>query len=264
MSLTTRLATANDYPTFAVLFPELAVADPLPTLEHFRERMLPRVVLALEGDSPVGYAFYLMYGATAHLGHVVVAPERRGERVGEALIQDVIARARAEGCARIYLHVKKENHAALRLYARCGLVEESSSWALRFSWSLLARLPRSEATQSFVPTMSDDPDLAARFHFDVERVALLRARPGTALVGLREGSKTVAFAAFDPAFPGAYPFRASRPSLAGALLGAIQPLADARFDFLNVAIEEDEALARALLDVGGELSWELSRMGTAI
>lgn len=126
--LTTRLATAADYAAFATLFPELAVADPLPTPEHFREQMLPRVVLALEGDLPVGYA-------------------------------------------------------------------------LRLAWSKAAALPVTDSVVTFVPTEADDGDIASRFDVDVARVALLRARPGTSLVALREGDAVVAFAAFDLGFP---------------------------------------------------------------
>ena len=49
-----------------------------------------------------------------------VAPEARGRGVGGALVQAVIAWARAAGHARLLLEVADENAAAVALYARHG------------------------------------------------------------------------------------------------------------------------------------------------
>jgi ribosomal protein S18 acetylase RimI-like enzyme len=49
-----------------------------------------------------------------------VAPECRGRRLGEALIDAVVAWARSRGCRRVLLDVADQNVAAIRLYARKG------------------------------------------------------------------------------------------------------------------------------------------------
>lgn len=259
-----RQATAADYGAFAQLFPELRVSDPLPSVDYFAQRMVPRVTLAVDALASVGYAFFQPYGATAHIVHVVVRPAFRGRRVGEALLEEVRRLAATEGCHRLYLNVKRENASALRLYERWGLREESSSWALRLKWAEAGRLEPCADADVFTPEPSDDRELGQLFGMDRERLALLRSRPATQLRALRERGKPVAVAGFTPAHPGAYPFRTVRPALAGALLAAIRPLAFPEHDYLHIAVEEDERLARTLLAAGGELVSELARLGRAI
>jgi len=59
VSASVRLADAADYPAFVGLFPELAVADPVPTPEQFASSMLPRVVVFEEDGRVQGYAFWM-------------------------------------------------------------------------------------------------------------------------------------------------------------------------------------------------------------
>jgi len=40
--------------------------------------MLSSTIVANNGARPVGYAHWRLYGPTAHIVHVVVAPEARG------------------------------------------------------------------------------------------------------------------------------------------------------------------------------------------
>jgi len=49
-----------------------------------------------------------------------VASEARGHGVGAALVQRVIAWARSEAHTRLFLHVRDDNHEAIRLYERLG------------------------------------------------------------------------------------------------------------------------------------------------
>ncbi len=62
--LSARDATPADYPFFARLFPELAVPDPVPRLEAFIERMVPRLVIVCEDSEAIAYGFWQPYGRT--------------------------------------------------------------------------------------------------------------------------------------------------------------------------------------------------------
>jgi GNAT superfamily N-acetyltransferase len=265
MTLTIREATAADYPLFARLFPELAVPDPVPSSEAFATKMLPHVLVGLEGGADAGYAFFQLYGTTAHVVHLVVDPARRGRRIGEAMLADVRARAKAAGCTRAYLNVKRENASAIRLYVRCGFREEGTAWSLRVPWSIADGLDRDASTTAFVPAPSADAAIAERFNIPCERLALLRRRAGVAFMALRREGETVAFASFDPAYPGAYPFRAVGGELTGSLLAALRPFADhARFDFLHAAVEDDASVVQVLVSAGAEVLHEVTRMSTSL
>jgi GNAT superfamily N-acetyltransferase len=265
MGLTTRVATAADYSSFARLFPELRVDDPLPTADRFTLQMLPRVLLLCEGDETVGYAFWQVYGPTAHVVQVVVDPRARGRGAGRALLDAVRAAVTREACTRWYLNVKRDNVPALRLYERCGFRPELEIWAMRITWAQVDALAGASNTVACTPMPDDDAAIAARFGLDRERLPLLRARLGTTLVALREEGSVVAFAAFDPAFPGAYPFRVARAELARPLLDACRIHAElARFDFVRVAVEGDASLKDVLCAVGAEISFALVQMGAAL
>lgn len=265
MGFITRAANAADYSSFARLFPELRIDDPLPTDERFGRHMLPRVLLLCEGDETLGYAFWQVYGSTAHVVQVVVDPRVRGQGGGRVLLDAVRAAVTREACTRWYLNVKRDNVPALRLYERCGLRSEHAIWALRISWAQVDALAGVSNAVACTSRPDDDAAIAERFRLDRERLPLLRARPGTTLVALREEGAVVAFAAFDPAFPGAYPFRLARTQLARPLLDACRPHADlARFDFVRVNVEGDAPLKDTLCAVGAEISFALVQMGAAI
>ena len=53
---------------------------------------------------------------------VRVRSDLRGQRIGEALMNEAMARARARGCALIQLTTDKRRHEAQRFYARLGFV----------------------------------------------------------------------------------------------------------------------------------------------
>lgn len=53
---------------------------------------------------------------------LAVSQRARGGGVGTALLAEVQRRAQARNCSRITLEVRGANHAARRLYTRCGFV----------------------------------------------------------------------------------------------------------------------------------------------
>ena len=51
---------------------------------------------------------------------LAVHPDGRGQRIGERLLDDIVQRLRTRGARRIFLEVRTDNHAAIRLYERFG------------------------------------------------------------------------------------------------------------------------------------------------
>ncbi len=268
MAFTTRLATSDDYPIFARLFPELRVHDPMPDREHFAARMLPRVLL-LEGDDggAIGYAYWQRYDRTAHVVNVVVDPRVRGRGAGRALMDALRAHVAAIGCTRWYLNVKTDNTPALRLYERCGLVPEHGIWVLRITWAQIDTLPgaASPSVVAFVTTPADDPALGALYGYERDRLAQWRARPTTRLIALRDGGALAGFTAFDPTFPGAHPFRVAAPGLARPLLdGCRTAVPPGGYDYLHVTVEEHGALRDLFERAGATLDFALVQLGAAL
>ena len=72
--------------------------------------------------------------------------------------------------------------------------------------------------------------------------------------------QVVGVAAFDPLFPGAFPFRVTRPELALVLLRALRPYARLDHTFIGVVVEDQPALADALLAAGAEVRLETVHM----
>lgn len=263
--LRTRPATDTDYPTFARLFPELAVPDPLPSEDAFIARMMDDVVIVEDAGSPVGYGFSQVYGKSTHVVHVVAAKEARGRGVGAAIMSALRARAIADGCTRWFLNVKQENVPAIRVYERAGMSREAEGWTLRMPWSALTKLPDVDPAlhvTTVTPDAAEDAALAARFGLDAARLGSLRNRRGVVLLVTKGEGRHGAFAAFDPVFPGIYPIRVEHPMLAKPLMQAFVP--HAKHDYTNVWVEENHALRDVLVGAGAEQQFSIYRMSSAL
>ena len=66
----------------------------------------------------------------AQIEAVRVAGTLRGRGLGEALVRDAIARARAAGCARVQLTSNSERRDAHRFYQRLGFVASHAGFKL--------------------------------------------------------------------------------------------------------------------------------------
>jgi GNAT superfamily N-acetyltransferase len=259
--MTIRPAGLGDYAAYVRLFGELAIPDPVPSAERFVTLAEQMRVACDDTGSVVGYVTWRPYGALAHVVQIAVDRERRGQRIGERLLEHVRGEARAAGCTRWYLNVKRGNTPALRLYERCGFAFELESVVVKLAW---ARLPRIEVRDELaMPT--DDAAIAATFHLPVERIATFRARGSFRMVIVRdEASAIVGFAPFDPTFPGTPAFSAARPELAHAVLEAVRRHADPAFDFVRVTVEGDRPLVDAILALGAEPSFEILRLSAPV
>lgn len=66
------------------------------------------------------YAAYWWVGEEAELASIAVREEDRGHGLGGALLDQILASARTDGVLRMYLELRRSNHAAARLYASRG------------------------------------------------------------------------------------------------------------------------------------------------
>jgi len=109
---------------------ELVSEDVVPPLvkrrglapEVDRLRGLPYVVVAEEGDDLLGVAgaSFSAWNRRAHLDGLYVAPAARRRGVGRALVDAVVACARAAGGRCLWLETQNTNYPAVRFYERVG------------------------------------------------------------------------------------------------------------------------------------------------
>lgn len=82
--------------------------------------------LLVAGDPPVGFAHLLVLDGHAHLEQVSVHPEQMRRGVGSALVQAVLAEARAEGFVEVSLCTFRDVPWNAPLYAALGFSEVAS------------------------------------------------------------------------------------------------------------------------------------------
>ena len=105
-------------------FYDAEIADAVTS--HTWQRILDdELIIGLTAVNPtglVGFAIAILHeatwsiGRTAYLEDLFVRDSERGCGTGRKLIDAVICRARAEGCATVYWHTRGSNVAARRLY----------------------------------------------------------------------------------------------------------------------------------------------------
>ena len=106
--------------------------DPTPGVEVLTQRVAGlvaagEIIVLLAGEPAAGIAVFRLRpalwdpeGLEAYLEELYVAPERRGNGIGRALLDAVIARARAAGAVRIDLGTEEDDTAARALYESSG------------------------------------------------------------------------------------------------------------------------------------------------
>ena len=253
MRVLVRSATTADYFAFATLFRELGTGEPTPTVERWLGDLMHHTLVADDGVVR-GYVNFERLGNAGHVRNLVVAPDARQRGVGNALMTASADALRAAGASEWHLNVKAHNAAAIQLYEKLGMRAEHRSMIVQLAWAHLARLPAERATVTAAAPEADD-DLERAFDLPSGRLAMAR-RSGRIVLQLRDADLAVlGFAVFDRELPGATLFRVARPELAAPLLAELRM--HARHDYLQIVVENHDALADALIAAGGTVRLRL-------
>ena len=76
------------------------------------------VIVADDGDGPVGFAVMSFRTSSAHLSLLAVLPERRKRGIGVMMLEWLIQSCRVAGIGRIHLEVRSSNDNAITFYKR--------------------------------------------------------------------------------------------------------------------------------------------------
>lgn len=76
--------------------------------------------LLFDGETQLAYAVTMPLVDEIELLNIGVVPERRRSGLGRALLQFVVAEARARTLQKLFLEVRESNHAARQLYEDAG------------------------------------------------------------------------------------------------------------------------------------------------
>jgi GNAT superfamily N-acetyltransferase len=112
----------------------------------FGERQAAEVLLAFEGDSPVGFAVYFYNFSTwlgragLYLEDLFVKPDKRGKGYGRALLVELAKIARDRGCGRMEWAVLDWNEPAIKFYRALGAMPMHEWTVFRLTREEIARL----------------------------------------------------------------------------------------------------------------------------
>lgn len=269
LDLSLRPATADDYAGFAALFPELGVDDPVPDEPRWRARFLPGTWVAARDGALVGYVFFEILAGVGYVRNVVVGPRARGLGIGRALMGVAAAAMRAAGCATWRLNVMPTNAPAIGLYRALGMERRHASAALVIPWDRVEALAGEAGVSTRAIAAAERAAIEARFELPRGQLDHLAAAASVRLVRLcpTDGDTPdtpddlgLGFAAFDVDFPGCFPFRVARPTLARPLLEGLRPLARPEHASVGVVAEGDEALVELLLAAGARIRFRFVHM----
>src|SRR6478735_3524387 len=116
----------------------------------FGQRPVAEVLLAFEGESPVGFAVYFYNFSTwlgrpgLYLEDLFVKPEKRGKGYGRALLVELAKIARDRGCGRMEWAVLNWNEPAIKFYQALGAKPMDEWTVFRLTRDEIARLADSE------------------------------------------------------------------------------------------------------------------------
>ena len=82
------------------------------------------LIAARPGEPPIAFAVYVLHPNTwtltpvCYLEDLFVAETERGQRIGQRLIEALVALGKEQGWRRLYWHTRESNHPARALYDR--------------------------------------------------------------------------------------------------------------------------------------------------
>lgn len=260
-----RPAQPRDYEAFERLFPELGVKDPTPTHEYWNAQMVPFSWVAVDprsGDVH-GYCYCQRYDEDAYVRNIVVDAKCRGNGVGTALMTTASRELYAAGYRTLRLNVRSDNAAAISLYQSVGLEAHYETTPIRFLWSDLPRLPRSDV---IARRLDPSRDSVAETLFGVPKGQLRSVRnQGRLLVEAVDATSELrGFAAHNPSFPECFPFRTLDEGVAGAMLDYLQTLVQPREEHLFLVCEDNPVLTETLIRCGGTVIEHILHMAGPI
>jgi len=84
---------------------------------------LAHYIVALKEDKIIGYAGMWVILSDAHITNIAVCPSQRGNKYGENIMLEMMARACFFGASKMTLEVRVSNTHARQLYRRLGFVD---------------------------------------------------------------------------------------------------------------------------------------------
>lgn len=158
-----RRASITDIPVILQLIRDLATYERAPndvvaTEEGLVEVLFgpkpsAEVLLAFEGETPVGFAVYFYNFSTwlgrpgLYLEDLFVKPEHRGKGYGRALLVDLAKIARDRNCGRMEWAVLDWNEPAIQFYRKLGAQPMHEWTVFRLTRDEIAKLASSNASQ---------------------------------------------------------------------------------------------------------------------
>lgn len=258
---TIRPATAADYEAFARMFPELKTPDPTPSAATWERDLVPTTAIVEVDGAVCGYCYVQTLADAGYVRHLVVTPEGRGKGLGRALMDAALGTFRAAGAREMHLNVDPTNTPAVRLYESLGLRVAYGTRAVRFDWSLVNRLPPKSGAHGRELSREEHPAFEERFGMPKGLLAAQLAREGMCIIGLAgEDGAPLGVAAFNPPFPGAFPFKLAHEDWARPLLEAMRPRRSPLHADLQLVIENQPALAHRLVAEGARVVLDIVHM----
>ena len=155
-----RPARVEDVPVILQLIHDLATYERAPdevsaTEQQlvdvlFGEKPAAEVLLAFEGDSPVGFAVYFYNFSTwlgqpgLYLEDLFVKPDKRGNGYGRALLVELANIARDRDCGRMEWAVLDWNEPAIKFYRALGAKPMHEWTVFRLTGEEIGKLANSE------------------------------------------------------------------------------------------------------------------------
>ena len=157
-------AGIQDLPVILQLIRELAEYERAPndvvaTEDGLREVLFgkepaARVLIAREGEEPVGFAVYFFNFSTwlgrpgLYLEDLFVKPDKRGHGYGRALLVQLAQIAKERGCGRMEWAVLDWNEPAIQFYKKLGAQPMDEWTVFRLTRDAIARLADAEVAAS--------------------------------------------------------------------------------------------------------------------
>ena len=116
----------------------------------FGQRPVAEVLLAYEGESPVGFAVYFYNFSTwlgrpgLYLEDLFVRPDKRGKGYGRALLVELAKIARDRGCGRMEWAVLNWNEPAIKFYRALGAKPMDEWTGFRLTGDEISKLADAE------------------------------------------------------------------------------------------------------------------------